>query len=192
MSQEDKKPKKTGRPKGVLTKEQVPLPKGQKARPGRERDRYGRFLPGRKWTGLEGKPREHEPTPEDIQQIERLAAGGHGITSIQKHLGIHKNTWKRWKEENPEIMEAYRAGLAAEEVHLVTELRRILSEKDNPVPGIFLLKTRHGYIEGSQQGPDNRVQIAVTLPAPLKPSQYKHLIEVEKPGLPEPEGDNDE
>jgi hypothetical protein len=188
----EKKKNLGGRPKGILTKEAVPLPEGQKARPGRERDRFGRFLPGPKWTGKEGKPREHEPTPEDIEQIERLAAAGHGIVSVRKHLGIHQKTWKRWTEEHPETLEAYRRGLAAEEVHLVTELRRIVSEKDNPIPGIFLLKTRHGYVEGQQQGPDNRVQIAVTLPAPLKPEQYKKLIEVEKPGLPESEGGNDE
>jgi hypothetical protein len=188
----EKKKNLGGRPKGILTKEAVPLPKGQKAFPGRERDRYGRFLPGPKWTGKEGKPREHEPTPEDFEQIERLAAAGHGIVSVRKHLGIHQNTWKRWTEEHPETLEAYRRGLAAEEVHLVTELRRIVTEKDNPIPGIFLLKTRHGYQEGQQQGPDNRVQIAVTLPAPLKPEQYKQLIEVEKPGLPEPKGNDDE
>ena len=190
MSQDKPEKKKTGRPKGMMTKEQFPLPKGQMVRPGRMRDQYGRFLPGKKHFD-KGRPK-HEPTPEDVEQIERLASAGHGVISIQKHLGIHGKTWKRWKEESPEIMEAYRRGLAAEEVHLVTELRRILEQKDNPVPGIFLLKSRHGYQDGGQQGADSRVQIAVQIPAALPADQYDRAIDVSvnRPGL--PEGDKDD
>jgi hypothetical protein len=47
-----------------------------------------------------------------------------------------------------------------------------MKEKDNPAPGIFLLKARHGYREGESPQTDNRVLVQVTLPAALKEGDY--------------------
>ena len=157
-----------------------PFDTDDKATPKRERDHLGRWLPGAKPEGQAPTFERKEPHPEDLQQIERLAAAGHGIYAISKHLGIDPKTFQRWRKDHPEAKEALARGMEQEEHLIVSELLKILQEKQNPIPGIFLLKSRHGYQEGQGNQTDNRVQIAVTLPAALQPDQYRQLVDVKR------------
>ena len=161
------------------TKERTPFEPGDKATPERERDNLGRWLPGALPEGRAQKERKL-PEPEDLEQIRRLSAKGHGSYAIAKHLGIDQKTWVKWRREFPEVAEAWHQGLEQEEHLILSELLRILQAKDNPIPGIFLLKSRHGYREGESNATDQRVQIQVTLPAALQKEEYQQLVDVKK------------
>ena len=165
------------------TKETHPFKPGEVATAERVRDEKGRWLPGQRdksWR-FPDDLKKVQPHPEDLDQIERLAAAGHGHLSLCKHLGINGQTWRRWRREFPEVVEAYERGLGAEEAEIVSDLKRIMKEKDNPVPGLFILKCRHGWQENAPAQSDNRVQISVSLPGALTPEQYKPEVLVQRP-----------
>jgi len=165
------------------TKKTHPFKPDEVATPERLRDDKGRWLPGqpdKSWRYPDALKRK-QPHPEDLEQITRLVAAGHGLHSLCTKLGINGKVWQRWKKEFPEVREAYERGLGQEEFEIVSELKRIMKAKDNPIPGMFVLKCRHGWVEGAPAQSDNRVAISVTMPAALSPDQYKPEILVQKP-----------
>jgi len=169
-------------------KERYPFKDGETATPKRQRDEMGRWLPGALPEGRAQEPMK-TPTEDDLAQIRRLAAKGHGTYSVAEYLGIARATFDRWRRDYPEVAEAWHRGLEEEEHLILGQLLKILKDKQNPIPGIFLLKSRHGYREGESNQADNRVQIQVTLPAALQKEEYQQLVDVKKPTN---EGDGDE
>ena len=156
------------------TKESHPFKPDEVATPERVRDDKGRWLPGqpdKSWRYPDALKRK-QPHPEDLEQITRLVAAGHGLHSLCTKLGINGKVWQRWKREFPEVVAAYEAGLGQEEAEIVSDLKRIMKTKDNPIPGMFILKARHGWQEGAPAASDNRVQVSITLPGALKPEDY--------------------
>jgi len=170
------------------TKDKLPFKPGERATETRQRDKHGRWLPGALPEGRREEPLK-TPTDDDLQQIERLAASGYGSYKLSQQLGIDRKTFERWRRDYPEVKEAFHRGLEEEETLILGELLKILKEKQNPIPGIFLLKSRHGYREGESQQSDNRVQLQVTLPAAADEEQYKKLVDVKK--LADEGGDNE-
>jgi hypothetical protein len=169
------------------TLEKVPFKPGEVATATRTRDDKGRWLPGQK--NLSWRcDMTRTPTEDDLALIEQMAADGHGQHGICRAIPIHFQTWQKWLKDFPEVREAFRAGLSQEEFFLVRELRK-QAEKGAAVPCIFLLKARHGYVEGQAPQTDQRVQIAVTLPAALPADQYKPGITVTTKAI---EGGNDD
>ncbi len=140
------------------------------------RDERGRFLPGQKNLSWR-KDTTRIPSDDDLAVIEQLAAEGHGQYGICKAIPISFTCWQRWLKDYPQVKEAWRRGLSQEEFFLVSKLRE-QAEKGQAVPCIFLLKSKHGYQEGEPPQQDRRVQIAVTIPAPLKPEEYKPEIAI--------------
>jgi hypothetical protein len=158
------------------TLKKKPWKPGEVATTERIRDERGRWLPGQKnltWRC----DLKRIPTENDLELIERMAAEGHGQYGICAAIPISYKTWQRWLKDYPEVKESWRRGLASEEHYLVKKLKECL-EKGHFTPGIFLLKARHGYVEGEPPQTDQRVQIAVTLPGALKPDQYSPTIAV--------------
>ena len=76
------------------------------------------------------------------------------------------------------LRKAYADGKSQEEGALVRILRN-LAENGNPVPAMFLLKTRHGYNdrEGNDAGRVSGPSVTINLPGPLAPDAYAKLIE---------------
>lgn len=148
----------------------------QRATPERQRDANGRWLVGAKPRG-QVNVKKKVPSKDDLIQLERLAALGYGTYEVAKRMGICRNTLLRWFKDYPDADTAWKRGLESEEHLILSELLRILKERGNPLPGIFLLKSRHGYREGDSAGADNRVAIQVTMPAALDVANYKKITQ---------------
>ncbi len=70
-------------------------------------------------------------------------------------------------------------GRGREESALVGALYRLAVEKGNVTAAIFLLKTRHKYIDQPKADPpESRVEVTFQIPAALSPEKYKQLVEV--------------
>ena len=70
------------------------------------------------------------------------------------------------------------AGRAVEHDKLVGALFEAATKKGNITAAIFLLKARHGYVEGVPFV-QNSVSINYTIPAAMTPEQYVKAIEAE-------------
>jgi hypothetical protein len=142
----------------------------------RPRDAAGRWQPGHgpNPTGANQHGGLTVPGPDDLAVIEKMAAVGHAQRSIAKRCGVVLSTFQRWLKDYPEVKEAYENGLAAEHDTLVSGLAQ-QAAKGNIVAAIFLLKARHGYVEG-QQVQDNRVAVQITLPGAMTQENYMKTV----------------
>jgi hypothetical protein len=79
--------------------------------------------------------------------VEELAGRGVHVATIARALGMSKDAFRSCRDRQPEVDDAYHAGLAREHDALVSNLREAADE-GNIVANIFLLKARHQYREG--------------------------------------------
>lgn len=123
--------------------------------------------------------RKKKLTRRDYSRIENMAANGHPEYAICRALNIGSpHTWSRIKKEDERAVAALEAGRAAEHQALYGKLYEKAMNGET-VALLFLLKTRHGYVEGEKPAEPGRVQVTFNLPAPLKPEQYGRTIEHE-------------
>jgi hypothetical protein len=106
-----------------------------------------------------GAPRKYPPK-NATETIEQLAAQGHAIIGIAKKLGVSKDTFKRWCEEDDTLQEAFEIGRETERhaLHSLIVQSAVLNKPANS-NAMFLLKARHGYRENDQQN----VNVGVTV-----------------------------
>jgi hypothetical protein len=106
-----------------------------------------------------GAPRKHPPK-DAAATIEQLAAQGHAIIGIAKKLGVTKETFKRWCEDDDALQEAFEIGRETERhaLHSLIVQSAVLNKPANS-NAMFLLKARHGYRENDQQN----VNVGVTV-----------------------------
>lgn len=86
-------------------------------------------------------------TPLGLALVEELAGRGVHVATIARALGMSKDAFRSCRDRQPEVDDAYHAGLAREHDALVGNLRTAADE-GNIVANIFLLKARHQYREG--------------------------------------------
>jgi len=79
--------------------------------------------------------------------VEELAGRGVHVATIARALGMSKDAFRSCRDRQPEVDDAYHAGLAREHDALVSNLREA-ADGGNIVANIFLLKARHQYREG--------------------------------------------
>lgn len=116
--------------------------------------------------------------PPGIELIRDMAARGCSQPTIRRALGIGNSAWQRILKEQEEVGEAYRSGKAEEEDYLVSLLRQA-ADKGNIISAMFLLKSRHGYVEGAP--PDTaRTNVTIVLPDALSEEAYLRSIRVEQ------------
>jgi len=96
---------------------------------------------------------------------------------IAKALGVSTVTFNLWKERHPELRDALVAGRRVEHDQLVGKLFQ-LGMKGNVTACIFLLKSRHGYVEGVPLI-QNSVSVNFTLPGAMSPEQYVRTLTAE-------------
>jgi hypothetical protein len=111
----------------------------------------------------------------------KLAAAGHSMGSIAEQLGMSRSALGRARERQPELDEAIIAGLAEEETVLLSKLRE-MAARGNVVPILFLLKTRHGYVEGA--APAAQVGVQIVLPDSMTPEAYAARVSARATVLP--------
>lgn len=108
-----------------------------------------------------GAPRKHPPKDAAVT-IENLAAQGHSIIGIAKRLGVSKDTFKRWCEEDESLQEAFEVGRETERhaLHSLIVQSAVLNKPAN-ANAMFLLKARHGYRENDSTNTNVNVGVAV-------------------------------
>ena len=153
-----------------------PFDRTRRATPERQRDENGRWLPGAKPRG-QVNVKKKEPSKDDLVQLEKLASAGYGTYAAAEKIGISQTTLLRWFRDYPDANTSWKRGLESEEHFILSELMKILKDKGNPLPGIFLLKSRHGYREGDMAAADSRVAIQVVMPAALDVNDYKKITQ---------------
>ncbi|MBM9614761.1 hypothetical protein JWJ90_10745 [Desulfobulbus rhabdoformis] len=117
------------------------------------------------------------PPENAVEIIEKTASHGCSEKTIARALGVSFDTWMRFREDHPELKEAYDQARAVEHDALVGVLFE-KAMKGDATAAMFLLKCRHNYRDGGVTIEDNRrVQMAVVLPTSLNADQYKQLIE---------------
>lgn len=117
-------------------------------------------------------PRKKKIPPKNAtEKITRMAERGVAETQIAAGFGIAFNTWARWKDEHKHIADALQQARCIEEEKLVGMLFEKAMNGDSTA-AMFLLKTRHGYLEGKPQVNANQVNVQITLPGAKDESQY--------------------
>lgn len=114
----------------------------------------------------------------DYSKISRLAERGVSEVDICEALGISFPTWARLKKEDEKALEAFETARRKEERELVGVLYEKAMNGDSTC-AMFLLKTRHGYLEGKEVVNANAVNVQITLPGSMQPEDYKKQLEVE-------------
>jgi hypothetical protein len=125
-----------------------------------------------------GRP-EKLPPGDAHKIVLKLAARGCNETTIAYGLGIGVKTWRKWKKDHPELLEALELGRAREHDKLFGVLYR-KAIKGDTIAAMFLLKCRHNYKEGSTTFVEDnrRIQIGIILPQSLTPEQYQQIVNI--------------
>ncbi|HEX4029239.1 MAG TPA: hypothetical protein VHX20_02700 [Terracidiphilus sp.] len=112
-----------------------------------------------------GALRKHPPI-NAVADIERLASEGFAIVGIAKHLGVGKDTFKRWRDEISAIDEAFEHGREMERQTLHALIKRdAVAGKPANANAMFLLKCRHNYRE--MDSPHTKVDVNVAAIQPV-------------------------
>ena len=117
-----------------------------------------------------GRPRK-EPPADAAKRIEELAAGGSSLKGVGLALRASGDTLGRWLDEDESLREAYERGREKER-HALHNMLYESAMAGDKISAMFLLKARHGYIEGQQDAQGNRVNIVFQLPGAMKPEHF--------------------
>lgn len=153
----------------------------------------GRVLPlAEKTPSAGGRPRKHPP-PDAARIIRSAAARGYTRRGVAMALSCNEDVLVRWLDEHAELREAFAEGREIERAALHGRLYEA-AMRGAVVPALFLLKARHGYREGEQEGQATpRVNITFNVPAALPLDAYnKMVIENDESGEPGTERISDE
>jgi hypothetical protein len=117
-----------------------------------------------------GRPRKKPPIGA-ADKVRLLAADGHSLIGIAERLGVALDTFKRWTDEDPALQAALASGREKERFRLHNLLSKA-ADAGNITAMIFLLKAKHGYVEGQQESSSNKVSIVFQLPGAMQPEQF--------------------
>ncbi|MEZ5688741.1 MAG: hypothetical protein R3E21_08180 [Caenibius sp.] len=113
------------------------------------------------------------PADDAAERIRKLAAEGFRWNGIAPALGVDPKTLRKWREEFPELQEAYDHGHERER-HTLHSLLAKQAREGNTTAAIFLLKAAHGYKEGeSPQG--GGVSVTIALPGAMSLQQFTSI-----------------
>ena len=138
----------------------------------------GTLLPGRvqpladKLTA--GRPRK-QPPADAAEVIRQAAATGASKKGVAMALGADDVILSRWLDEYPELHAAFHEGREKERQTLHNVLYTAATtqgDKGALIAAMFLLKARHGYQEGQQEGQANRVSVTFNIPGAMPLDKY--------------------
>jgi hypothetical protein len=111
-----------------------------------------------------GAHRKNPPNDAAVT-IETLAALGYSIIGIAKNLGVSRETFKRWCEEDSELQEAFEIGRETQRQALIALIvKSAVENKPANANAMFLLKTMHGFREFDSAHTKVDVSVAVASP----------------------------
>lgn len=126
-------------------------------------------------------PAPSKPPPNAAELLREAAATGAGLHSLRRLLSCSGAVFNRWLDEFPELRDALDEGRERERRTLHTTLFRTATEgtgRDALLAAMFLLKSRHGYVEGEQPQQGSRVNVTVNLPG-AKPLETIEVIDAD-------------
>ncbi len=126
-----------------------------------------------------GRPRK-EPPPDAAEVIRQATATGASKLGTAMALGVNADVLIRWLDESPELKAAFDEGREKERATLHNVLY-LAAMAGAVVPALFLLKARHGYVEGEQDGQANRVSITFNIPGALPLDKFMVIENEPKP-----------
>ena len=121
-----------------------------------------------------GRPRK-EPPADAAEVIRQSTATGASKKGVAMALGTNDVTLTRWLDENPALHDAFTEGREKERQILHNVLYTAAttqSDKGGLIAAMFLLKARHGYQEGQQEGQANRVSVTFNIPGAMPLDKY--------------------
>lgn len=130
--------------------------------------------------------RPKQPPKDAAEIIRKVAATGATQRGVSIALGCAHDTLQKWLDTYPELRIALDEGRESERKTLHNVLYRTATEgegRDSIIAAMFLLKARHGYVEGEQPQQGNRVQINFQLPG-AKPLETVEVIDGDAKPLP--------
>ena len=110
------------------------------------RDQQGKFTKG----NTVAKACRLKPPKAAAKMVKKLTSKGCSEVTIAKALGTSRKTWQTWRDENPEIRQAWEEGRGIEHDALFGALFESATKQKNVTAAIFLLKARHGYRENKE------------------------------------------
>ena len=105
--------------------------------------------------------RSKQPPSNCAVIIEEMSAKGYSLLGISKRLQTSPDTLRRWFAENPALQIALDSGREDESWTLHNMLFKQAIEKGNTTAAIFLLKSRHGYVDNDRSQLANKVSVNV-------------------------------
>jgi hypothetical protein len=130
----------------------------------------GRVLPVAEKLLPAGRPRK-DPPADAARRIREATARGCNRRGVAMALGCNVDVLVRWLDERAELKEAFDEGREKERAALHGKLYEA-AMSGAVVPALFLLKARHGYREGEQEGQANRVSVVFRIPGALPLDKY--------------------
>lgn len=139
--------------------------------------RNPKYKPGRK----RGRPALKLPA-DGLARIQAMAAEGHSERAISYALGMGRDGIQKLKNRpgGDLIQQAIDEGRHEEHASLRNALFTTATQgkgKEAVTAAIFLLKSRHGYVEARDALPTANLNIQIKMPGAMKPEQYGKLIE---------------
>ena len=139
------------------------------------------FLPGRVKAPedklIAGRPLKPCP-PDALEVITAACAGGATKTGVAMALGCSVLVLERWLSEQPELKDALIQGREKERQTLHDVLTNA-AKGGNIVSAIFLLKARHGYVEGQQENQANRVSVTFNIPGATPLDKFNNSMVID-------------
>lgn len=129
-----------------------------------------------------GRPRK-QPPANAAELIREATARGATKLGVAVALDCALSVLERWLSESPELKEAFSVGREKERHALHSKLYETAMHgegRDALLANMFLLKTRHAYLEGDQSEQGNRVSINFQLPG-AQPLQQFTVIDNHEP-----------
>ena len=126
---------------------------------------------------IAGRPLKVCP-PDALQVITAACAGGATKTGVAMALGCSNVVLERWLHEQPELKEALIQGREKERQTLHDVLTNA-AKGGNIVSAIFLLKARHGYVEGQQENQANRVSVTFNIPGATPLDKFNNTMVID-------------
>ena len=121
-----------------------------------------------------GRPRKQPPT-DAAEVITAACSVGASKAGVAMALGVNADVLSRWLDERADLKQAFDEGRETERKTLHSVLYEAATKgtgKDALIAAMFLLKSRHGYREGDQEGYGNRVSVTFNIPGAQPLSQF--------------------
>lgn len=108
--------------------------------------------------------------------MESLAASGHALADIARHLGISKSSLSEMRKRDEQVAAALERGRARLETEL-TGLLLAKARKGDTVSLLFALKCLCGWRETGPADTGPKVNVQINLPAAMSEADYTKLID---------------